>query len=54
METILIVALAVYAALMTYLRATAAKTKNTVDDKLFAVGEKVEPVVDLVKSKVAK
>ena len=37
---------------MTYLRATAKATKTTVDDKLLEAGEKIEPVVDLVKSKV--
>jgi hypothetical protein len=54
METVLIVVLAAFSALMVYLRATASKTETQVDDKLLAAGEKVEPVVDYVKSKVDK
>ena len=53
MDTVLVIALAVYAAVMTYLRATASKTKTTVDDKLLVVGEKVEPFVDFIKPKDA-
>jgi len=49
---ILTIVLAVYAAAMTYLRLTAKKTENKVDDKMLEVGEKVEPIVDLVKVKV--
>lgn len=52
MSTVLIVVLAVYAAVMTYLRATAAATKTQVDDKLLAAGEKVQPIVDFVTPKV--
>lgn len=52
MTTALIVALAVYAALMTYLRATAHRTKTTVDDKLLEIGEKVEPIVILIQDRV--
>lgn len=51
METVIIVVLAAYSALMTYLRATASKTKTKVDDKMLAAGEKIEPLVDAVKPK---
>jgi hypothetical protein len=51
-STVLIIVLAVYSAVMTYLRATASATKTTVDDKLLAAGETVEPVVDYLKTKV--
>jgi len=51
---VITIVLAVYAAIMTYLKLTASKTKNTVDDKLLEVGEKVEPVVDMIKDKVIK
>jgi len=54
MEIILICILAAYSAAMTYLRLTAAKTATTVDDKVLAIGEKVEPVVDFVRPKVTK
>ncbi len=53
MEVITIV-LAVYAAIMTYLKLAAPKTKNTVDDKLLEAGEKVEPIVEMIKDKVIK
>lgn len=52
--TAITIILGIYAAVMTYLRLTAAKTKTTVDDKLLEAGEKIEPVVDLVKDKVVK
>jgi len=51
MSTALLIIVSVYAAVMTYLRATAAKTKTTVDDKLLKAGEAVEPVVDFLKTK---
>lgn len=50
--TVLTIILAVYAAAMTYLRLTAKATATPVDDKLLEVGEKVEPIVNLVKDKV--
>lgn len=54
METVIIVLLGIYSAAMTYLRFAAKKTKTTVDDKLLEAGEKIEPVVDLVKDRVVK
>jgi hypothetical protein len=51
--TILTIILAVYAALMTYLKLTAAKTETKVDDKILEVGEKVAPIVELIKDKTA-
>lgn len=50
--TILTIILAVYAAAMTYLKLTAAKTETKVDDKMLEVGEKVAPIIDLLKDKV--
>jgi hypothetical protein len=52
MSTVLVVLLAVYAAAMTILRVVAPKTETKVDDKLLAAGEAVEPVIDLLKTKV--
>lgn len=52
--TILTIILAVYAAAMTYLKLTASKTETKVDDKMLEVGEKIAPVVDLLKDKVEK
>lgn len=54
METVIIVVLGVYAAVMTYLRATSKATKTDVDDKLLSYGEKVEPIVEYVKTKTQK
>lgn len=54
MTTAIVIILGVYAAVMTYLRATAAKTETKVDDKLLSAGEAVEPVVDFLKTKVEK
>lgn len=51
---IVTIVLAVYAAAMTYLKLTAAKTETKVDDKLLEVGEKIAPVVDLIKSGAEK
>ncbi len=51
METAIIIILGIYAAVMTYLRSTAAKTKSTVDDKVLEYGEKIEPVVELIKDR---
>ncbi len=51
METVLIVVLAVYAAVMTYLRATAKTTETKVDDKILEIGEKAEAIVELLKPK---
>lgn len=50
--TVLTIILAVYAAAMTYLKLTAAKTETKVDDKLLEFGEKAAPIVDLFKDKV--
>lgn len=52
--TVLTIILAVYAAAMTYLRLTASKTATKVDDKMLEAGEKIGPVVDLIRSKVEK
>lgn len=52
LTTALVVLLAVYSALMTYLRATADKTETKLDDKLLAAGIKIESVVDYLKTKV--
>lgn len=54
METVVIVVLALYAAVMTYLRASAAKTATKLDDKALEYGEKIEPVVDLIKGSTGK
>lgn len=50
--TILTIILAVYAAAMTYLKLTAAKTETKVDDKILEIGEKAAPIIDLLKDKV--
>lgn len=50
-DTIVVCVVAAFGAVMFYLRATAAKTKNKVDDRMLEVGEKVEPIVDFVKPK---
>ncbi len=52
--TVLLVVVSAYAAVLTYLRATASKTKTKADDELLAVLEKAEPFVDAVKPKDAK
>lgn len=52
MTTAIIVALAVYSAAMTYLKATASKTKTTVDDKILAAGEKILPIIDFLRVQV--
>ncbi len=51
METIIICVLATFSAVMLFLRATAAKTKNTYDDRVLAALEKVEPLVEALKPK---
>ena len=50
--TVAVILLAVYSAVMTYLRMTASRTKTLVDDKLLEAGEKIEPLVDLAKDKI--
>ena len=52
MTTALIIVLAVYAAALTYLRATASKTKTTADDKALEVLEKGKTVADILQAKV--
>lgn len=52
--TIIAIVLGVYAAAMTYLRATAKVTHTQVDDKLLALGEKAQAIVDLIKPKEAE
>jgi hypothetical protein len=54
MATALVIVLGIYAAVMTYLRATASKTDTKVDDKLLAAGEAVEPVIEFLETKVPK
>ncbi len=51
METVIIVVLSAFSAMMVYLRATAAKTKNTYDDRVLAALEKVEPLVKALEPK---
>lgn len=52
--TVIVIVLGIYAAAMTYLRATASKTKTDVDDKLLKAGEAVEPVIEFLETKVPK
>lgn len=49
--TVLVVVLAAYSAVLTYLRVTAPKTKTKVDDELLAALEKAEPFAEAIKPK---
>ncbi len=51
MSTVAVVALSVFSAVMVYLRLAAPKTKNTYDDRVLALLEKVEPLVEAFKPK---
>ncbi len=51
-SNITIIVLAAFSAILTFLRLTAPKTANTVDDKLLAIGEKLEVLVAAIAPKV--